>query len=82
MWHVVQVRKRKFIPMPYSSRNDYICEEENCDLVPMNPKWPVRPCVVLEEGEGLMAMVCRHHILVIPTQSRYTCILLKNQTTY
>jgi hypothetical protein len=35
-----------------SSRNDYIFEEENCDLVLMSPKWPVQPCVVLEEGEG------------------------------
>jgi hypothetical protein len=44
------------------SCNDYIFEEENCDLVPMNPKWPVGPCMVLEEGDGLMVMVCQHHM--------------------
>jgi hypothetical protein len=54
-----------------SSRNDYICEEENRDLVLMNPKWPVQPCVVLEEGEGLMAMVCRHHVKHSDTKRLY-----------
>ena len=54
-----------------SSRNDYICEEENRDLVLMNPKWPVQPCVVLEEGEGLMAMVCRHHMKHSDTKRLY-----------
>ena len=37
----------------------------------MNPKWPVRPCVVLEEGEGLMAMVCRHHMKHSDTKRLY-----------
>jgi hypothetical protein len=61
-------RKMHFVE---SSRNDYICEEENRDLVLMNPKWPVRPCVVLEEGEGLMAMVCRHHMKHSDTKRLY-----------
>ena len=54
-----------------SYRNDHICEEENRDLVLMNPKWPVQPCVVLEEGEGLMALVCRHHIKHSDTKRLY-----------
>jgi hypothetical protein len=41
---------------------EFCFEAENRDLVLMNPKWPVRHCVVLEEGEGLMVMVCRHHM--------------------
>ena len=61
-------RKMHFVE---SSCNDYICEEENRDLVLMNPKWPVRPCVVLEEGEGLMAMVCQHHMKHSDTKRLY-----------
>ncbi len=48
-----------------------ICEEGNRDLVLMNPKWPVQPCMVLEEGEGLMAMVCQHHIKHSDTKRLY-----------
>jgi hypothetical protein len=54
-----------------SSRNDYIFKEENRDLVLMNPKWPVWPCVVLEEGEGLMVMVCQHHVKHSNTKRLY-----------
>ncbi len=54
-----------------SSRNDYIFEEENRDLVLMNPKWPVQTCMLLEEGEGLMVMVCRHHIKHYDTKQLY-----------
>ncbi len=43
------------------SHKDYIREDGNYDHVLLNPKWPVRPCVILEENKGLMVMVCRHH---------------------
>ncbi len=61
----------KKIHLVESSRNDYIFEEENCNLVLMNPKWPVQPCVVLEEEEGLMAMVCQHHMKYSDTKQLY-----------
>jgi hypothetical protein len=44
-----------------SSCKDYIREDGDYDHKLLNPKWPVRPCVILKENEGLMVMVCRHH---------------------
>ncbi len=40
-----------------SSCKDYIREDGDYDHVLLNPKWPVRPCVILKENEGLIVMV-------------------------
>jgi len=43
------------------SCKDYIREDGDYDHVLLNPKWPVMPCVILKDNEGLMVMVCRYH---------------------
>ncbi len=60
------------IHLAESSCNDYIFEEENHYLVLMISKWPVQPCVVLDEGEKLMVMVCRHHMKHSNTKQLYS----------
>ena len=50
-----------------SSRKDYIREDGEYDHVLMNPKWRIRPCVMMTENDGLMVMVCRHH-------EKYSCM--------
>ncbi len=52
--------------------DDYICEEENRDLVLMNHKWPVQPCVVLEEGEGCLGRMKPLYISIIRTLYHFT----------